>query len=92
VDPARELVPGAVEENGVIEEPPSQDAHVVAANKVFRDVGFTLAAIQWPRPLEALAALRKFNRVPDTWVEPFGWRYFPNEWLRDNWRLTYPEN
>jgi hypothetical protein len=67
------------------------DAHVVAATKLFRDVGFTLAAMQYPRPPAALDALRRFNNAPDGWVEPMGWRYFPNAWCRDNWQRMTPE-
>lgn len=69
------------------EEPPKPyDAHVQLAHKTFRDVGFTLHAIQFPRSPEALAALRKFNRVPDNWQHPFAWGYHPDEWSRDHWK------
>lgn len=66
------------------------DAHVQAASQLFRDVGFTIAAMQFKRPPEALAALRSFNRVPDDWQHPFAWGYFPNAWCRDNWQTMYP--
>ena len=66
------------------------DAHVEQAVKVFRDCGFTIAAMQFKRPPEALAALRRFNRVPDGWKHPFGWGYFPNASMRDNWQSKYP--
>lgn len=69
-------------------EPEPHDAHVVLANKLFRDVGFTISAMQFKRPPEALAALRAFNRVPDTWKHPFPWNYHPNEWCRDRWLQT----
>lgn len=65
------------------------DAHVSAARKVFRDCGFTLAAMQYPRPPEALLALKRFNGLRDDTKVPFGWGYFPNAWCRDNWRVIY---
>lgn len=65
------------------------DAHVVHASKIFRGCGFDLTAMQYPRPADAIAALRRFNRVPEHIVEPFGWRYFPNAYMRDNWRNYY---
>jgi hypothetical protein len=64
----------------------AHDAHVTAAHKVFRDVGFTLAAMQYKRPPEALAALKRFNGVSNDYSPPFAWAYFPNAWCRDNWR------
>ena len=67
------------------EPPPQQDAHVQAASKLFRDCGFTLAAMQYPRPPEALAALRAFNRAPEDWQHPFAWNYHPNEWCARKW-------
>lgn len=73
------------------EEPEPHDAHVRLAVKTFRDVGFTLAAIQHKRPPEALEALRRFNRVPDNWKHPFAWNYFPNAFMRDNWRTEYAD-
>lgn len=69
-------------------EPKSYDAHVLAANKQFRDVGFTLSAMQFKRSPEALAALRKSNSVPETWKHPFSWNYHPNTWCRDRWLET----
>jgi hypothetical protein len=65
--------------------PEQHDAHAVAATKQFRDVGFTLAAMQFPRPPESLEALRRFNNVPDGWKHPFAWGYYPNEYCRDFW-------
>lgn len=73
----------------MVSEAEPHDAHVAVATKLFRDVGFTLAAMQYPRPPEALAALKAFNRAPADWREPLGWRYFPNAWCRDNWESTY---
>lgn len=70
--------------------PDPHDSHVQTATRIFRDVGFTLAAMQYPRPPEALAGLRRFHRVPADWVEPVGWRYFPNAWCRDNWKAMTP--
>ena len=67
------------------EEP--HDTHVQAAHKLFRDCGFTLAAMQYKRSPEAIAALRAFNRAPDSWQHPLGWEYFPNAWCRDYWNL-----
>jgi hypothetical protein len=69
--------------------PEPHDAHVTAAHKVFRDCGFTLAAMQFPRPPEALSGLKHFNRVADDWKHPFAWNYFPNAYMRDNWRKYY---
>ena len=68
--------------------PPPHDAHVVAARKQFRDCGFDLSAMQYKRPPEALAALRKFNRVPDSWQHPFAWKYHPNAWCARRWAET----
>ncbi|HLP68340.1 MAG TPA: hypothetical protein VK181_12560 [Rhizobium sp.] len=70
-------------------EPEPHHAHIEAAHKVFRDCGFTLAAMQYPRSAEALEGLRRFNKVPATWQHPFAWGYFPNEHMRDNWRTYY---
>lgn len=81
---------GVVGERAVMEiEAEPHDAHVVAANKIFRDCGFTLAAMKYPRPPEALAGLRRFNRAPDGWAHPPAWEYFPNAYMRDNWRKYY---
>jgi hypothetical protein len=63
------------------DEPEPHDAHVQLANKLFRDVGFTLAAMQFKRSPESLQALRDFNRVPATWQHPIPWEYHPNRWL-----------
>lgn len=64
-------------------------AHIDAATKVFRDCGFTLAAMQYKRPPAALEELRRFNRVPDGHPTPFAWGYFPNPYMRDNWQFYY---
>ena len=65
------------------------NAHVLEANKIFRDCGFTLAAMQYKRPPEALDGLKRFNRLtPETKV-PFAFGYFPNAYFRDNWRAYY---
>ena len=61
------------------------DAHVIAATKQFRDCGFTLAAIQYKRPLEALIALKRFNGLSDDAVVPLAWGFHPNEYCRDFW-------
>lgn len=66
-------------------EPQPHDAHVVAANKAFRDCGFTLAAMQYPRPAAALVALKRFNGLADGAKVPFAWGYHPNAWCRDTW-------
>ena len=69
-------------------EPGPHDAHVQHATKLFRDCGFSLAAMQYKRPPEALAALRAFNKVPDSWQHPIAWEYFPNEWSVRRWAET----
>lgn len=66
---------------GALSEP--HDAHVQLAHRLMRDVGFTLAALQYPRSPRALAELRRRNGMPDHIVEPVGWRYWPNAWCRD---------
>jgi hypothetical protein len=65
------------------------DHHVQAANKLFRDAGVTIAAMQWPRCADAIAAIRRFNGLPDTAPTPVTWRYHPNQWCAANWRKTY---
>lgn len=65
------------------------DAHVAAANKVFRDCGFTLAAMQFKRPLDALIGLRRFNGLAPDAKTPFAWGYFSNAYFRDNWQRYY---
>lgn len=65
------------------------DAHVQHANKVFRDCGFTIAAMKYKRPIEALIGLKRFNGLKDDAVVPFAWGYFPNEYMRDNWQRYY---
>ena len=73
------------------EENARRDAHVQAASAVFRSCGFTLAAMQYKRPADALEALRRFNGVPAGVKTPFAWGYFPNAYMRDNWRSLYGE-
>ncbi len=70
-------------------EPEPQDAHVQLANKIFRDVGFSLAAMQFKREPAALEGIKRFNRVPDNWKHPFAWNYHPNIYMRNNWRKYY---
>lgn len=70
-------------------EPPNHDAHVVTATKIFRDCGFTLGAMQHPKPPEAIEALRRFNGVPSGVPHPVAWDYFPNQYFRDNWQRYY---
>lgn len=70
-------------------EPEEPIAHIQLARKIFRDVGFDISAMRYPRPVEALAGLRRFNNVPDSWKEPFAWRFFPNAYMRDNWQRYY---
>ncbi len=66
-------------------EPEAHDAHVVAANKVFRASGFTLEAMQFKRPPEALIALKRFNGLADNAEVPFSWGYHPNKYLAQRW-------
>jgi hypothetical protein len=70
----------------VIDEP--HDAHVRAATKLFRDCGFTLDAMQYPRPPEALTALKRFNGLPDDAKVPVAWHYHPNAWCARKWAET----
>lgn len=70
-------------------EPEPYDAHVAQAVKVFRDCGFTLAAMEFKRPPDALAGLKRFNGVPEQMESPLAWNYFPNRYMRDNWRRYY---
>lgn len=65
------------------------DAHVILAHKIFRDCGFTLAAMQYKKPAAALEGLKKFNRVPEGYTVPFAWGFFPNAYMRDNWEAYY---
>lgn len=65
--------------------PEPHDAHVVLAKKLFRDCGFTIEAMRYKRPLGALIALKRFNRVPDDWKHPIAWEYHPNAYCRDFW-------
>ena len=71
------------------EEAGPYDAHVVLANKVFRDCGFTLAAMQFPRCHDALVALKRVNGLKADAKVPFAWGFFPNQWMRDNWKELY---
>lgn len=64
-------------------------AHVDAAHKAFRDCGFTLAAMQFKRPSDALIGLKQFNGLPADAKVPFAWGYFPNAYFRDNWQRYY---
>lgn len=69
----------------LLEPSEPHDAHVKAANKIFRDCGFTLAAMAHKRTPEQLDALRAFNGLQAGAKVPFGWGYFPNAWCRDYW-------
>lgn len=62
------------------DRPETHDAHVVAAETVFRASGFTLAAMRFKRSPEALAALKRFNGIPEDMKVPFAWNYHPNAW------------
>lgn len=68
------------------EEP--YDAHVRQAEAEFRSVGFTLAAMQYKRSPEALAALLEFNGAPAGFKPPFAWNYHPNAWCKRRWEET----
>lgn len=70
-------------------DPEPHDSHIQLAHRTFRDCGFTLAAMQYKRPPEALAALKRFNGLAATAKVPFAWGYFPNAYMRDNWRRYY---
>lgn len=72
------------------EEPAPHDAHVIAADRLFRGAGITIAAMAHPRCADALAAIRRFNGLPDGLPEPFTMRFHPNEWCAANWRKVYP--
>lgn len=67
------------------DEPEPYDAHIRAAAKVFRDVGFTLAAMQWKRGPREIAMLREFNNVPAATPTPRGWLYYPNAAMKAFW-------
>lgn len=69
-------------------EPEPLDAHVREATRVFRAAGFTLAAMQFPRPTEALVALKRFNGLNADAPVPFAWNYHPNEWCARRWAET----
>lgn len=73
----------------MIGEPIPHDAHVQTANKVFRDCGFSLAAMQFKRCPDALFGLKRFNGLAMDAKVPFAWGYFPNVYMRDNWRKYY---
>ncbi|GFM29286.1 uncharacterized protein PY1_contig-07-212 [Novosphingobium sp. PY1] len=66
-------------------EPEPHDAHVTLAHETFRAAGFSIAAMQYKRPHEALAALKRFNGLPDDAKVPFAWNFHPNSWCRDRW-------
>lgn len=70
------------------DEPLPHDAHVQQANKLFRDCGFSLHAMQFPRPAEALVAIKRFNGLRDDAKVPVAWNYHPNAWCRDRWLNT----
>lgn len=70
----------------MIEEP--HDAHVQVANALFRKAGFTLAAMQFPRPHESLIALKRFNGLPADAHVPLAWHYHPNAWCARRWAET----
>ena len=72
-------------------DPLPHDAHVRLATKIFRDVGFTLASMEFKRPPEALVALKANNGVGPDYAAPFAWGYFPNAHMRDNWQQYYGE-
>lgn len=63
------------------------DAHVEAARAVFRASGFTLAAMQFKRSPGSLAALKRFNGIPDTMEVPFAWHYHPSAWSAEHSRV-----
>lgn len=58
------------------------DLHVQQTSKVFRDAGFTMAAIQYPLSATGVAWVLAFNRAPAGWTPPHGWRYAPNPAMR----------
>lgn len=70
-------------------EPLPHDSHVQLANKTFRDCGFSLAAMQFPRSVAALEGLKRFNGLKPDAKAPFAWSYFPNAFMRDNWERFY---
>lgn len=72
-----------------IAEPLQHDAHVVQTRKLFRDCGFDIGAMRYPRTPEALAGLMRFNGVPPGTKVPPAWHYFPNAYMRDNWHRYY---
>lgn len=65
----------------MMDEP--HDAHVQAATKLFRDCGFTLAAMAYPRSPASLAALKRWNGLAEDAKVPVAWHYHPNPWCRD---------
>lgn len=71
-----------------MKEPEPHDAHVELAHKIFRDCGFTIEAMKYKRPPEALIALKRFNGLPDDAKVPFAWNYHPNEWCARVWAET----
>ncbi len=58
----------------------------------FRKAGMTADAINYPRCEEALVALKRANGLADDAPVPPAWHYFPNAWMRDNWRALYLES
>lgn len=72
----------------LLDEIEPHDAHVQAAHKVFRNCGFTIAAMQYPRSPEALVALKRFNGLPDDAKVPPAWNYHPNAWCARRWEET----
>lgn len=64
------------------------DAHVVKARKTFRDCGFDIGAMRYPRPPAALVALKRFNGLTDDAAVPIAWNYHPNARCRDRWLET----
>ncbi len=55
----------------------------------FRKCGWTEDALNYPRPPEAVIALKRLNGLADDAPYPPTWDYFPNAWVRDNWRNLY---
>lgn len=55
----------------------------------FRKAGYTEHAHSYPRPPEAVIALKRANGLADDAPYPPVWDYFPNAWCRDNWRDLY---
>jgi hypothetical protein len=63
-------------------EPLPHDAHVVAANALFRGVGWSLDAMRYPRSVGSLALLCELNGItPDKAPLTFG--YASNGYMHD---------